>query len=126
MMNSVIYIPGICAFMGKDENRLYCVTLHFLRKRKKTAACLVQHLKCVNFSSNTRFLPDSGSLHFGDRCQCKQAEQRGAPSYHYNCELRRFQPSIKSVQNIFTTQQNLCHTLRQDSLTVWQLRQRKQ
>lgn len=61
--------------MGKDENRLYCVTLHFLSKKKKTPACLVPHLKCVNFNSNTRFLHESVSLHFGALCQYKQAKQ---------------------------------------------------
>lgn len=107
--------------MGKDENRLYCVTLHFLSKKKKTPACLVHHLKCVNFSSNTRFLHDSVSLHFGDLCQYKQAKQWRVPCYRYNCELIHFQPSIKIVMNIFIIQQNLCYTLKLDSLTFWQL-----
>lgn len=107
--------------MGKDENRLYCVTLHFLSKKKKTPACLVHHLKCVNFSSNTRFLQDSLGLHFGDPCQYKQAKQCRVPCYRYNCELTRSQPPIKIVMNISAIQQNLCYMLKLDSLTVWQL-----
>lgn len=107
--------------MGKDENRLYCVTLHFLSKKKKTPACLVHHLKCVNFSSNTRFLQDSLGLHFGDPCQYKQAKQCRVPCYRCNCELIHSQPPIKIVMNIFAIQQNLCYMLKLDNLTVWQL-----
>lgn len=117
-MNSVIYILGISAFMGKDENRLHCVTLHFLSKKKKTPACLVHHLKCVNFSSNSKFLYDSVSLGSGDLCQYKQTKQCGVPCYRYNCELVHSQPPIKVVMSIFTIQQDLCFSLTLDSLTA--------
>lgn len=82
--------------MGKDENRLYCVTLHFLSKKKKTPACLVHHLKCVNFSSNSKFLYDSVILSYSDLCQYKQTKQCRVPCYRYNCELVYSQSSIKS------------------------------
>lgn len=78
-MNLVIYILGICVFMGKDENCLYCVILYFLSKRKKIVVCLVYYLKCVNFSLNIRFLYDFVSFYFGE---CVNVNELNSKEYY--------------------------------------------